>query len=66
MTDRNSNYLLGVASFALLYKCIEAQRSYKFQLETLLGMPSADMGYNIVCGLIGVTGLTVAFKNIFY
>lgn len=66
MTDHTPAYLLlGGTSATLLYKSIEAHRSYKFQLETLLGAPSAENAINVASGLLGLAGLVVVFGYFF-
>lgn len=61
MSDHTTYLLLGGTSAALLYKSFEAHRSYKFQLQTLLGPPNVDQGLNFASSLLGLAGLVVAF-----
>lgn len=66
MSDHTHVYLLlGGTSTVLFYKSIEAHRSYKFHLETLLGVPSVDNSLNFASGLLGLAGLVVAFGYFF-
>jgi hypothetical protein len=66
MGDHMHTYLLlGGTGAILIYKSIEAHRSYKFQIETILGKPSIEQGLNIATGLLGLSGLIVGFGYFF-
>ena len=61
MSNLHIHLLLGTSAL-LLYKVIEVQRSYKFQMETMLGSPRAENFNNLLSGVWGVAGLIISVK----